>query len=244
MIYVYAFQCISYLYTVYRFLFLQLSCSSVHLMSYEPGLSVECSPSGTGRSTRGKNPTPTPPPGPPGWAAPGDIHALWSHTTRRPLGTQGMEGGEGMAMEGAALHPLPNLGGVCMHVIPGLKAHGVMGCPGPGGAGGHQAEPEPAVCPCSKEGQQHPGLHLAKCCQQVSRGDPSSLCSSSETTLCAGEEEAQGDLISVYKDLKGGSKEVRARLSSAVPRDGTRGKGHKLKYQRFSLNIRKHFLTV
>lgn len=32
-----------------------------------------------------------------------------------------------MATEGAALHPLPNLGGVCMHVIPGLKAHGVMG---------------------------------------------------------------------------------------------------------------------
>lgn len=29
---------------------------------------------------------------------------------------------------------------------------------GPGGSSGHQADQEPAMCPCSKEGQQPPGL--------------------------------------------------------------------------------------
>ncbi|KAK4827790.1 hypothetical protein QYF61_021743 [Mycteria americana] len=51
---------------------------------------------------------------------------------------------------------------------------------------------------------------------------------------------AQGDLISVYKYLKGGCKEDRARLFPVV----TRGNGHTLKHRRFPLNIGKHFFTV
>jgi len=44
------------------------------------------------------------------------------------------------------------------------------------------------------------------------------------------------NLTNVYKYLKGGCKEGRARLFSVVPR----GSGHKLKYRTFLLNKRKH----
>ncbi|KAK4832897.1 LOW QUALITY PROTEIN: hypothetical protein QYF61_026447 [Mycteria americana] len=63
-------------------------------------------------------------------------------------------------------------------------------------------------------------------------------------TVQPGEEKAQGDLINVYKYLKGGRKEDTARLCSVVPSDRTRGNGHNLKHRRFPLNIRKHFFTV
>ncbi|KAK4823918.1 hypothetical protein QYF61_008304 [Mycteria americana] len=43
------------------------------------------------------------------------------------------------------------------------------------------------------------------------------------------EEKAQEDLSKVYNDLMQGSKEDRARLSSVVLSDRTRGTGHKLK---------------
>jgi len=48
----------------------------------------------------------------------------------------------------------------------------------------------------------------------------------------------------VYKYLKGGWKEDRARLFSVVPSARTGGSGHNLKRRRFRLNIRKHVFTV
>ncbi|KAK4829452.1 LOW QUALITY PROTEIN: hypothetical protein QYF61_004670 [Mycteria americana] len=51
------------------------------------------------------------------------------------------------------------------------------------------------------------------------------------------------ELINVYKYLKGGCKEDRARLFSVVPSDRTRDNTPQLKHGRFCLNIRKHFFT-
>ncbi|KAK4820469.1 hypothetical protein QYF61_027930 [Mycteria americana] len=63
-------------------------------------------------------------------------------------------------------------------------------------------------------------------------------------TVQPGEEQAQGDPINVHKHLQGGCKEDGARLFPVVPRDRTRGDGHKLTHRRFPLNIGKHFATV
>ncbi|KGL72255.1 hypothetical protein N309_02745, partial [Tinamus guttatus] len=54
----------------------------------------------------------------------------------------------------------------------------------------------------------------------------------------------RGDLISVYKYLKGGSAEDGAGLFSVVATDRTRGNGRKLKHPKFHRNLRKNFLTV
>jgi len=48
-------------------------------------------------------------------------------------------------------------------------------------------------------------------------------------------------LTNVYKYLVEKEEDNGARLFSVVPSNGTRGKGHKWKHRRFSLNITKHF---
>lgn len=57
----------------------------------------------------------------------------------------------------------------------------------------------------------------------------------------AGKEQAEEDVISVYKYLKREFEEEEARISSVVPNDRPRGKGHKPKHRRLPLNIRKNF---
>jgi len=50
--------------------------------------------------------------------------------------------------------------------------------------------------------------------------------------------------MNVYKYLKGGCKENRARLFSVMPCGGRRGSGQKLKHRRFCLKVRKHCFVL
>lgn len=50
-----------------------------------------------------------------------------------------------------------------------------------------------------------------------------------------------GDLINVYKYLKGGCQEDGTRLFLVVPRNGTRGNGPTLIHRKFHLYVRKNF---
>ena len=52
----------------------------------------------------------------------------------------------------------------------------------PGGTG-EQVDHEPTTCPCSKEVQEHPGMHYAEYCQHVEGSGASSLLSPHETQL-------------------------------------------------------------
>jgi len=54
----------------------------------------------------------------------------------------------------------------------------------------------------------------------------------------------RGDLLNAYKYLKGGCQEDGAKLFSVVPRDRTRGNGHKPKHRKLQLNMSKNFFTL
>lgn len=59
-----------------------------------------------------------------------------------------------------------------------------------------------------------------------------------------GEEEAQGNLITIYEYLEEGWEKNGATVFSVVPSDKIRGNRHKLAYKRFPLCIRNNLFSI
>lgn len=136
----------------------------------------------------------------------------------------------------------------------------IFQCPG-----GWKDEHEPALWSCRPEGRLYLCLHQKRGGQQGNKGDcPLLLCLcdtpmwiTSLLPLSIWRELTKrretdflrglimlGELINVYKCIKGGCQIDGVRLFPVVPSNKTRGNRHKLEHRKFHTNVWKSFITL